>query len=119
MADQVLIDLADGRRLLRSGSCDGCNRPGLTPGQCCTYIALPLSRPYTEDERNWVQLHPGLSFLNESTIKVDVRCSALTEDGRCSLFGLPERPLICQQAPVVPEQLMDGCAFSLTEVSRK
>lgn len=116
--DSVVFDLADGRRFLRQGSCDGCNRPGLTPGACCTFIAIETVRPYSEDEQNWVQLHPGLSFINPSLIKVDVRCSALTEDGRCSLFGLPERPVMCQQAPLVPDQLQPGCSYTLMEVSR-
>jgi hypothetical protein len=26
-----------------------------------------------------------------------VRCVQLTDDNRCRLFGLPERPLICRQ----------------------
>ena len=33
-----LITHADGRKFVREGECDGCARPGLTPGQCCTFI---------------------------------------------------------------------------------
>lgn len=112
----TLIQFADGRTLLRHGECDGCNRPGLTPGACCSFISLPLSRPYNEDERAWAEMHQGLSFIDNQTIKVESRCSALTDEGKCALYGLPSRPVMCQNAPEVPEQLIPGCAYTFTEV---
>ncbi len=112
----ALIQFADGRELLRFGECDGCNRPGLTPGACCTHILLPLSRAYSEDEQAWVRLHQGLDFFNPSTIKVETKCSALSVNGRCDLFGLPERPAMCERFPEMPENLQPGCAYSFTEL---
>lgn len=109
-----LIAFADGRQLLRHGDCDGCNRPGLNPGACCDHILLPLSRAYSEDEMAWANLH-GLTFLDPSTITIPNRCAALTDEGRCSLFGLPERPAMCGRYPEIPEQLLAGCAYSFTE----
>ena len=99
----------------RTGECDGCNRPGLTPGQCCTYIQLPLARPLSPDERKWVELHPGIT-INETSVRIETACSALTEEGRCSLYGLPERPLLCATYPQQPF-LDEGCSYQFKEIT--
>lgn len=80
-------------------------------GMCCRYIELPLARPLTEDERKWVELHPGLS-IRGSVLHLDISCSALTADGLCSLFGTDERPLMCAVWPDDLEQVPQGCAFA-------
>jgi hypothetical protein len=35
-----------------------------------------------------------------------VRCVQLTDDMRCRLFGLPERPLVCSR--IQPDELLCG-----------
>ena len=105
-----LIQHADGRKYLRTGDCNGCD--GLA--QCCTFMALPLARNLTEDESRWVSLHPGMS-VDGSTLRIDIACSAL-DNGRCTLFGTPDRPDMCGRYPEVPEAVLPGCAYSLMEV---
>jgi hypothetical protein len=39
-----------------------------------------------------------------------VRCVQLTDDNRCAVFGLPERPAIC--VALRPEEAMCGTVFS-------
>lgn len=109
-----LITHADGRRFLRTGLCDGCAL--IHPGQCCTFVRLPLARALSADEQRWVALHSGLSIVGQS-IQIDVACSAL-DGGRCSLYGLPERPQLCVRYPELPEQVLAGCAYTLTEIAR-
>jgi len=32
-----------------------------------------------------------------------VRCAQLTEDNRCMLFGMPDRPAVCESFPAMAE----------------
>jgi len=97
-----------------------------------------LARSLTPDEHRYVRLHGGISVkdnllsVGEDTpvrliagqpgtytprdgysLRIDVPCSALDQEGRCSLFGSPERPEMCSQWPDQPEQIADlnGCAY--------
>ncbi len=106
----ALIEHADGRTFVREGECDGCGGEA----RCCTFIELPLARALSEDERDWAGLHPAVSS-DGSTIRIDAACSAL-QDGRCALFGDPERPAICGRSPELPEQVLAGCSYTLEEV---
>lgn len=82
------------------------------PGMCCRYVELPLARALTDDEARWVQLHPGLVMKEPRVIHINVNCSALTEDGLCSLHGSDERPVMCAVWPDKPEeQAPKGCAY--------
>ena len=110
-----VIAHADGHVFIREGDCDGCWRDGVAFAQCCTFIALPLSRRLSEDERRWVELHPGLTIEGHS-VRIEVRCSALSDDGSCLLFGTTRRPAICERSPELPEQVLPGCAYKLREV---
>ena len=110
MIEATLITHADGRRFLRTGECDGCG--GLA--SCCNHVQLPLARPLSEDEAKWVNLHPGVSVVGDH-IRIDSVCSAL-ENGRCTLFGKPERPAMCVRAPELPQQLLPGCSYTLVEL---
>lgn len=103
-----LITFID-REYLRTGECDGCK--ATDPGACCKFIVMP-ERPLTADELKWVRLHPGVEGL---TGRHDIPCSALSE-GVCTLYGSPERPEMCVRYPEMPEQLIPGCAYTLTEV---
>ena len=79
---------------------------------CCRYVELPLARILTPDEVRWVELHPGLSMSNPSTIHIEVNCSALTEEGKCSLFGTDARPVMCSVWPDALEQVPQGCVYA-------
>ena len=105
-----LITFPD-RRFLRTGLCDGCKGKA----SCCQYLVLP-ERPLTADEMKWLRLHDGAEalYLAGTTGRIDIPCSAL--DGSvCTLYGSPERPEMCVRYPELPEQLIQGCAYSLTE----
>lgn len=117
MQEAALIEHADGRTFLRQGECDGCAREGVPAAQCCTFMTLPLARPLSEDETRWAELHPGVT-IEGSLARISLTCSALV-DGRCTLFGSPERPAICERYPEMPEQMsvLAGCAYTFTEVS--
>lgn len=106
-----MIRHADGRAFVREGACDGCGGRAL----CCQYLELPLARELSADERRWVDLHPGLSVVG-ATIHIDTACGAL-DDGRCTLFGKPERPAMCVRYPELPEQVIAGCAYTFEEVA--
>lgn len=58
-------------------------------GACC--IAPSISSPI-----------PGMPHGKPA----GVRCVQLTADNRCQLFGLPERPLVCQR--LMPSEEMCG-----------
>ena len=58
-------------------------------GVCC--IALSMSSPI-----------PGMPGGKPA----GVRCVQLTEDMRCQLFGLPERPPVCSR--IKPDELLCG-----------
>ena len=107
LADRIAH--ADGRVFLRMGECDGCAHTA--PGQCCTFVRLPLARSLTEDETRWVHLHPGLTVIGQ-TIDIQAACQAL-DHGRCTLFALPDRPTLCGRYPEQPDQVLDGCAYEL------
>src|SRR3972149_7149506 len=99
-----LIEHADGRKFIRIGECDSCRTT--KPGQCCTFVQLPLARMLSTDEVKWVELHPGLRVSGQS-IRIEVACSAL-DGALCSLFGKPERPALCERYPEEPAQLLAG-----------
>ena len=91
-----------------AAKCDRCPDPGM----CCRYVELPLARELTADERNWVELHPGLRMTAANVIRFEVNCSALTPEGRCSLFGTAERPDMCTRWPDALEQVPEGCIYA-------
>ena len=117
MVNAVQIMHADGTLFERQGECDGCNRPGLRPGACCTYLELPLARALQPDEIRWAELHPGVNITGSGTyVRISVTCEALTPEGRCDLFGSPLRPALCERAPEMPGQVIAGCSYELKEM---
>jgi Fe-S-cluster containining protein len=102
--------------LQRGGSCTaGC-------GACCKSIRLQVPPEYgtNPDIKKWVELH-GITvkevgggmfaFLN-------LPCSALTEEGMCSLMGTADRPELCSHWPATPEAmagLEEVCTYSFTQ----
>ena len=107
-----LISFAD-RTYIREGACDGCPK---NPGACCQFVVLP-ERPLTADELNWLRLHDGAEalMLAGARGRIDIPCSALV-GGVCSLYGSEQRPQMCVRYPEIPEQLIEGCAYTLMEV---
>ena len=103
------ISYPDGTTYRRTGECHGCNGTG----QCCTYVKLPLARELTFDEVKWLELHDGLSIEGLS-VRIEIACSAL-KDGRCELFGQPERPTMCERYPELPD-LDSGCAYTFERI---
>lgn len=81
-------------------------------GQCCRYVELPLARALTDDERKWVELHPGLRMTAANVIRFDIACSALTAEGLCSLYGTDARPEMCARWPDALEQVPPGCVYA-------
>lgn len=81
-------------------------------GMCCRYVELPLARPLSADEITWVELHSGLRMKAADVIHIDVNCSALTPEGRCSLFGTDARPVMCSVWPDALEQVPEGCVYA-------
>ncbi len=61
-------------------------------GACC--IALSISSPI-----------PGMPDGKPA----GVRCVQLTDDNRCKLFGMPERPRVCER--LIPMHEMCGDSF--------
>jgi len=106
-----LISYPDGTTYRRTGECDGC--VDSLPGKCCTYVKLPLARELTPDEVKWLELHPGLS-IDGTAVRIEIPCSAL-KNGRCELFGKPERPTMCERYPELPE-LDSGCAYTFERI---
>jgi hypothetical protein len=107
-----LIQHADGRTYLRTGECDGCKGKAT----CCSFLMFTLSRPLSEDEARWANLHPGVHVEGDS-LRIDTPCSAL-DHGRCSLFGSEERPAMCVRYPELPQQLLVGCSYEMKEVAQ-
>lgn len=105
-----LIVFPDGLTYRRTGEC-ACARIG----QCCTYITLPLARELSTDEGYWAELHEGLKVIG-ATVRIPIACNALTEEGRCSLYGMPQRPQICKDYPERPG-LDPGCTYRFERLS--
>ena len=84
-------------------------------GMCCRYIELPLARPLSEDETKWVELHDGLSMKTNQVLRFEIACSALDDEGLCSLYGTAARPQMCDEWPNDPQnQAPEGCAYLAT-----
>lgn len=69
-------------------------------GACC--IALSISSPI-----------PGMPGGKPAGI----RCVQLTDDNRCLLFGLPERPAVCARLRPEPEMCGDSAAEALANLA--
>ena len=111
MSSADLIQHADGRTFVRFGECNGC----LGKAACCQFLMLPLARALSEDEVRWVELHPMVR-IDDQNVRIESRCSALDNEGRCTLFGTPKRPEMCVRYPEQPEQLVPGCSYELESV---
>ncbi len=61
-------------------------------GACCEEFSLPGVdvRPPGPDERRWLELH---GTRTGADVRFECRCTALTADGRCSIYS--SRPMVC------------------------
>jgi Fe-S-cluster containining protein len=99
----------------REGSCTaGC-------GACCKSIRLQVPPEYSQNEdiRRWVELHGiKLAEVGGGTFAfLSIPCSALTEEGMCSLMGTADRPELCSHWPATPEAmtgLEEVCTYTFT-----
>lgn len=96
-------------------------------GACCRFLMVQLPGPVSGDVIKFYELHDGVKvveYARSTWLKIEHKCSALTEDGLCALFGKPERPRLCGQWPnpvtlayfgdeenPLPEGLSDKCVF--------
>jgi len=75
--------------------CDGCS------AWCCDTLAFPMPTPATAAGLDYVKFvlgFPGTSVAVEEeqwSVLVSTSCRHL-EQGRCGIFGLPERPIRCR-----------------------
>ena len=105
--------------LVRQGECDTCGGRAL----CCSMLRLQVPPEYKSnpDIQKWVNLH-GIQLRDIDGgvfALLPIPCTALTEDGRCSLYGLPERPQLCSDWPASPAALIgveDDCSYHFIEV---
>ena len=90
----VTIEPAD-PALTRADPCDGCS------ASCCTTPMFPIAAPQTASSLDHLRFtlgFPGTEVVVSDgswAIAVHSRCQHFA-DGRCSLYGLPERPISCQ-----------------------
>ena len=110
----------------RTGFCKGCGY------NCCTAVSVPMTAKMMRDRAegkpvhapvgdadylNWLKLHGlGAEFEVPANAEVrfaggyiwlwfDKRCSQLTDDNKCALFGMPERPHTCEIWPQRPWEI--------------
>lgn len=81
--------------VLSSDPCDGCS------AYCCTTLVFPLTKPSNLAGLDFVRFalgFPGVEVVigDEAwSLVVRTRCRYLDE-ARCSIYGRPERPIICR-----------------------
>lgn len=90
----------------RLGSCE----PARCGSACCQFIVVEVNPIYLRqpDLASWVRLHrlELLEHAGRTLVRIPMACSALATDGRCTLYGMPERPAICQDFPMTPASLL-------------
>lgn len=74
---------------------------------CCTSVTFPTTTPETArdvDYLNFLLGFEGVEVLVEDDawdLTVATRCRHLSPDGRCRIFGQPERPVTCALQPAL------------------
>lgn len=98
---------------------EGVCQPDTCGSACCTFVALEVNPVYLrqDDLAAWARLHAiTLSEWQGRVIAtLPLRCSALDDAGRCSLYGQPERPQLCAEFPLGPAALIgigDACTYT-------
>lgn len=93
----------------RVGSCP----PSRCMGRCCTSVQFAFRAD--PDAEKWAGLHNAevKHFGPISVINVPAKCSALSDERLCSLYGSEERPQACADWPRSPVDLLTvpECGF--------
>ena len=99
----------------RSGTC----QPNVCGSACCRFMWLAVDPQYLQqaDMLAWVRLHgiDVVEWAGWTMARIPIPCTALDGEGRCSLYGMPERPTICSSFPVAPADLLGidaACTFT-------
>lgn len=116
LSEDEAIPLAGGN-WFRTGSCDQCAL-GSVRGECCTKLVFPINPKAARnpDLVHFWNLH-GVAVMwwgDLPLVILQVRCSALADNGDCTLYGSPDRPEICSQGPLNPwagKALNPACSF--------
>ena len=88
----TLISAADAGS---NSPCDGCSAP------CCETLVFPQGVPSAASGFDWFRFclgFPGIELSisqDQWSLVLKTRCQHL-QDGRCSIYGKPERPLFCR-----------------------
>jgi Fe-S-cluster containining protein len=104
--------------MVREGSC----QPDVCGSACCTLALLDANPLYRQDAdlTAWLGLH-GITLsehAGHTLARVPLRCTALGDDGRCTLYGRPERPALCSAFPMSPDSLVGlggACTYTFRE----
>ena len=108
----VLWTAPDGTVFERVGECP----PEQCKGRCCGSMFFgPF--PNNPDHVAWAKLHDGLEVVETGDFVVlnfHNPCSALADDGKCSLYDTSERPSVCDEWPRSPADLLmtPYCGYS-------
>lgn len=91
----------------REGTC----QPEACGSACCRSLWLEINPAYRldADVANWIGLH-GIEMVERdgrTFARIPTGCRALDADGRCGIYGQPERPALCGAFPAAPAS-MDG-----------
>ena len=100
----------------REGECTvGC-------GVCCNFLTLQVPPEYNSnpDVKKWVELHGVRLTERDGGVfaVLNVPCHALTEDGKCGVYGTDERPELCEHWPNSPAlisqipEIEEVCTYS-------
>ena len=82
---------------MRTGECNGCSA-------CCRFVILQVNPAYMEPERRrFIELHGVRLFTQDGGVwaQVSTQCQHLLTDGKCGVYGKPERPKACAEFPFV------------------
>ena len=105
----------------RVGECLGCG------SNCCSFAAIPvnLDREQHADYLLWLSYHDieikDIEGVGQLAI-LPIQCKQLQPDGKCALYGQPERPIMCERWPQQPweialmaEKGQRECGFSFVK----
>ena len=87
--------------LQRQGECNLCSA-------CCRFLILQVNPQYMEaDRRKWIELHGIRLYERDGGVwaQISLPCEHLTEEGKCGIFGSPERPKTCDDFPFVQHDI--------------
>ena len=104
--------------MVREGTC----QPQMCGSACCTFALLDVNPLYRQDAdmRNWLALH-GIEITEQgghTLARLPLACTALGDAGRCTLYGRPERPALCDAFPMAPASLVGlggRCTYTFRE----